>query len=91
MQDAEVDFSMAARMSKDDSYFECPHGSFWHRPTAYIEDGSLAEVRPPAVPVFPLRAHPCCLLSLPTLSAAGLATDPAPDWLTDWLTGWLTD
>ena len=74
-----VNFSAAARIFKDDFYFGCPHGSFGYGPITYIEDGSSAEVRPPPIPVGPLRARPCCPRSLRTLSAAGLATDPAPD------------
>ena len=67
VQDAEVNFSAAARIFKDDFYFGCPRGSFGYGPTAYIKDGSAAEVSPPAVPVGPLRARPCCPRSLRTL------------------------
>ena len=67
VQDAEVNFSAAARIFKDDFYFGRPRGSFGYGPTAYIKDGSSAEASPPAVPVGPLRARPCCPLSLLTL------------------------
>jgi hypothetical protein len=67
VQDAEANFSAAARIFKDDFYLGCPHKSFGYGPITYIEDGCSAEVRPPPIPVGPLRARPCCPCSLWTL------------------------
>ena len=60
------------------SAFDKP-GPTWEYRRDMQEEGARRAAASDASTVGPLRAHPCCPRSLWTLSAAGLATDPAPD------------